>query len=201
MSAQIHRHGELPGTGLPLMFIDSVLPGHLRMNYAIIGDTASEDPDFQPHIRTPHKFQIGKFWAPPGNGPAWHTHDYIEMFMPLTQPFHFYWGTNPDDPDELAGDALLEPFDCISMPAGLWRRFECAGSEGGWGFAVLEPHEVFESKDPHWPDFIVRSARENGLDVDELGRMIKPDDFDRLEQETAERIGFSPELEARAARG
>lgn len=198
--AHVHRHDDLLGTGLPLMFIDSVLPGHLRMNYAVIGDTASEDPSFEPHITAPHKFQIGKFWAPPGNGPGWHTHDYIEMFMPLTQPFHFFWGANPEDPDDVAGDAVLQPFDCVSMPAGLWRRFECCGTEGGWGFAVLEQHEVFESKDPHWPEFMVAAAAAEGLQVDELGKMIKPADFDRIEQETAERIGFEPELAARRAR-
>ena len=44
---------------VPLMFIDSFLPGHHRLNYAVIGDTASENPDFKPILQQPHNFQIG----------------------------------------------------------------------------------------------------------------------------------------------
>ena len=93
------------------MFIDSVLPGHYRMNFSVVGDTASENPDFRPMMSDPHKFQIGMFEAPPGNGPGWHTHDYVEMFMPLTGNWRFCWGMNPDDPDDLIGDEVLEPWD------------------------------------------------------------------------------------------
>ena len=32
------------------------------------------------------------FEAPPGNGPGWHTHDYVEMFVPLTGNWRFCWG-------------------------------------------------------------------------------------------------------------
>ena len=49
---------------IPLMFIDSLLPGHHRLNYAVVGDTASENPDFKPILTQPHKFNIG-------SEPAW----------------------------------------------------------------------------------------------------------------------------------
>ena len=55
----------------------------------------------------PHKFQIGMFMAPPGNGPAWHTHDYVEIFMPLSGKWRFYWGTDPDKPDEPEGEEIF----------------------------------------------------------------------------------------------
>jgi len=124
MEGRIHRHGELPGTGLPVMFIDSVLPGHLRMNYAIIGDTASEDPSFVPHITAPHKFQIGKFWAPPGNGPGWHTHELhrdvqcrsLNRFTfsgARTRTTQMTWLATP-----CSGRSTAFP-----SPRGLWRRF------------------------------------------------------------------------------
>ncbi|GAG06198.1 unnamed protein product, partial [marine sediment metagenome] len=82
MLARIVRFESLEERGIPLMFIDSILPGHQRMNYALIGDTASENPEFEPFLTQPHRFQIGMVKAPPGNGPAYHTHDYIEAFMP-----------------------------------------------------------------------------------------------------------------------
>src|SRR5437588_6653622 len=81
MQKRIVRFKDLEGKGLPLMFIDSILPGHRRMNYAVIGDTASENPDFRPILDQPHRFQIGMFMCPAGSGPAYHTHDYIEVFL------------------------------------------------------------------------------------------------------------------------
>ena len=48
------------------------------MNDALIGDTASENTEFNPIISAPHRFQIGMVMARPGNGPAYHTHDYGE---------------------------------------------------------------------------------------------------------------------------
>jgi hypothetical protein len=48
MAGRIARFSGLKGRSLPLMFIDNILPGHQRMNYALIGDTASEDDAFEP---------------------------------------------------------------------------------------------------------------------------------------------------------
>lgn len=188
MSGRIVRFSEMKKNGTPIMFIDSILPGHLRMNYSVIGDTASENPDFQPMMTTPHRFQIGMFEAPPGNGPGWHTHDYVELFVPLTGRWRFCWGHNPDDPDELVGDEILEPWDVISFPPDVWRRFENAGEENAWGFAVLDPHDHFDGADPRWPEWMVRAAEEKGLRTDELGKMIKPDNFAQLEQEVTDKI-------------
>ena len=50
MAGRIARWGDIQRNGVPVMFIDSVLPGHYRMNYAVIGDTASENPDYEPAI-------------------------------------------------------------------------------------------------------------------------------------------------------
>lgn len=186
MKDRIVRFKDIEGkgspVGVPLMFIDSILPGHYRMNYAVIGDTASEDPEFRPLLDQPHKFQVGMFMAPPGNGPAWHTHDYVEIFMPLSGKWRFYWGTDADKPDEPDGEEILGPRDVISFPAGLWRGFENAGEEDAWGFAVLESHEVFVDQDPIWPGWLIEEARQHGLQVDDYGKMIKPDDFGKLRE-------------------
>lgn len=188
MAGRISRFADLRENGTPVMFIDSVLPGHYRMNYSVIGDTASENPDFKPMITSPHKFQIGMFEAPPGNGPGWHTHDYVEMFVPLTGRWRFCYGLNPDDPDDLLGDVVLEAWDAISFPPDLWRRFENASEENAWAFAVLDPHEHFDGADPRWPEWMVRMAEAHGLRTDERGRMIKPTNFSELEQEITEKI-------------
>ena len=185
MAARVMRFEELKSKGIPIMFIDSMLPGHMRMNYAVIGDTASENPDFSIRraITEPHRYQIGMVWAPPGCGPAWHTHDYVESFFMLTGPWTFYWG-NEDDPDKVEGEFVLNAWDMISLPPGMYRSFEYSGDEIGWIYAVLESHEVFEGKDPYWAPQIEQQAQAIGYEADAKGKMVHPPDYEA--QKTAQ---------------
>jgi quercetin dioxygenase-like cupin family protein len=188
MAGRIVLFEDLKRNGTPIMFIDSALPGHYRMNFSVIGDTASENPDFKPMISVPHRFQIGMFEAPPGNGPGWHTHDYVEMFVPLTGRWRFCYGLNPDDPDDLLGEVTLAPWDAISFPPDLWRRFENVAETNSWGFAVLDPHEHFQGPDPRWPAWMVKRAAEHGLQTDADGKLIKPENFAELERDVTAKI-------------
>lgn len=172
---------------VPLMFIDSMLPGHHRLNFAVIGDTASENPDYEVMLKQPHNFQIGMFKAMPnGNGPAYHTHDYVELFLPLEGTWRFYWGNDPESDPE--GEVTLSRWDLISFPPGLWRGFENIGSEPAWCFAVLEAHDVYQGKDPYWSPRVIRRAAEQGFEADDSGRMIKPANFSTLNAEMLERM-------------
>jgi len=169
MLSRVARFEDIKDKGVALMFIDSILPSHQRLNFSIIGDTASENPTYEPAITQPHKFQIGMCMALPGCGPAYHTHDYV------------YWGNDPDgEPD---GEVNLGVWDMISFPPGLWRGFENIGDEPAWFFAVLDPHTVFEGKDPYWAESVVKEAEAYGFYADESGKMIKPDNYDELEKE------------------
>lgn len=189
MEGRVVRFDALREGGTAMAFIDSVLPGHLRMNYAVVGDTAVEDPDFRPALTDPHKFQIGMFEAPPGNGPGWHTHDYVELFIPLTGRWRFEYGeADPDAGQPPRGSVELGVWDAISFPAGLWRRFENCGEENAWALAVLDPHETFAFKDPWWPESTVRDAAAAGVEADDHGKMVKPENFDELERTLRERI-------------
>lgn len=190
MEGRISRFREMLERPIPMMFIDSPLPHHQRLNYAVIGDTASENPQVQPMIQVPHKFQIGMVKAEPGNGPAYHTHDYVECFVPLTDhKWRFYWGKNEEQVD---GETVIEKWDLISLPPKLWRGFEVLPSEKGtaWLFAVLDPHDVFAFKDPYWAPYVARAADGMGYKADGTGKMVKvPDDNDHRAKEILERIG------------
>jgi quercetin dioxygenase-like cupin family protein len=182
MLARVVRFEELKDKGIPLMFIDSILPGHQRMNYAVIGDTASENPDYENDValRSPHRFQIGMVMAPPGNGPAYHTHDYIEAFMPLTGRWRFYWGNDPEGPP--LGETEIGQWDLISLPPGLWRKFENISSEDAWLLGILEEHSVFTGKDPYWSRVVIEQARQYGFEADGAGRMVKPANYEELNE-------------------
>ena len=188
MDGRIARFDDLRRRGTAIMFIDSILPGHLRMNFSVVGDTASENPDFKPMMTASHKFQIGMFEAPPGNGPGWHTHDYVELFMPLSGRWRFLWSEDPENPEDSARDEILGRWDVISFPPDVMRRFENVSDENAWGFAVLDPHEPFTGPDPRWPDFMIEAARERGLQTDGGGKLVIPDNFAQLEAEVAAQI-------------
>lgn len=188
MLSRVVRFGDYTvDKAVPLMFIDSVLPGHHRLNYAVLGDTASENPDYEVMMKQPHKFQIGMFKAMPnGNGPAYHSHDYIEIFLPLEGKWRFYWGNDADSEPE--GEVILEKWDLISFPPKLWRGFENIDDKPAWCFAVLEQHEVFEGKDPYWSPKVIRKAAEHGFKSDENGRMIKPANYETLNAEMLKKM-------------
>lgn len=188
MQQRIVRFEVLKERGIPIMFIDSILPGHHRMNYAVIGDTASEEREYDPAITSPHKFQIGIVNAPPGNGPGYHTHDYIEAFMPLTGEWRFYWGNDPEAPDEPDGEAIIGQWDLISLPSGLWRGFENISNEDAWILGILEEHTAFTSKDPYWSPEIIRQAEERGFSADDKGQLVRPVNYDELKVEMEERL-------------
>lgn len=177
MLSRIVRFDILKNQGIPLMFIDSILPGHQRMNYAVIGDTASENTEFKPALTAPHKFQIGMGFALPGNGPAFHTHDYVEAFLILEGRWRYYWG---NEPGKIEGEAILNKWDFISLPPGVYRGFEVVGEEVGWFFAVLDPHDVFRYKDPYWDPEVERKAAAMGFKANANGKMIKPRNYEEL---------------------
>jgi quercetin dioxygenase-like cupin family protein len=181
----IVRFDELKSKAIPLMFIDSILPGHQRLNYALIGDTASENDKYSPEITEPHGFQIGMVKAPPGNGPAFHSHDYIEAFVPLTGKWRFYWGNSEN---EIEGETIIDTWDMISLPPGLWRGFENVSDEDAWCFAVLEQHKAFDGKDPYWSPQVIKEASKFGFHANETGKMIKPENFEELEKQMAEKL-------------
>lgn len=181
MMKRIIRFEDIQKHPIPLMFIDSALEGHQRLNFAVIGDTASENPEFEPMLNAPHTFQIGMSFALPGNGPAYHTHDYVEVFMPLTGKWRFYWGNDSHSTPE--GEVILGQYDIISFPPRLWRGFEVVSDEPAWIFAVLDEHKSFTGKDPYWPEQIVKAAAERGFKADEKGKMILPANYARLRQD------------------
>lgn len=181
------RFNEIKNQAIPLMFIDSIVPGHNRLNYALIGDTASENENYSPQITEPHGFQIGMVKAPKGNGPAYHTHEYIETFFILTGKWRFYWGNSAD---EIEGEIILVPWDMISLPPYMFRGFENLSEEESWIFSILEQHEVFDRPDPIWDPKVVKKGEEYDFKVDNKGKMIPPSNFKELEKEMAEKLNM-----------
>jgi mannose-6-phosphate isomerase-like protein (cupin superfamily) len=129
MMKRVARFKKLKGSdgGLP----DSPLPECRRKLYAVIGfqppmekqNTATtspvgDDASAMPAIAIAEGFNLGYCRARPGKGPLMHNHDTNETFVALTGRWRCEWNE---------GDAMeyvdLEPYDVISFPVGVARRF------------------------------------------------------------------------------
>jgi len=129
MLKRVARFSKLKGSdgGLP----DSPLPECKRKLYAVIGfappqetsNTAvtspvGDDASSKPAIPIAEGFNLGYCKARPGKGPLMHNHDTNETFIAMTGRWRCEWNE---------GDAMehvdLDPYDVISFPTGVARRF------------------------------------------------------------------------------
>ena len=129
MMKRVARFSKLKGSdgGLP----DSPLPECKRKLFAVIGfqppmekrnvattSPVGDDASSMPAISIAEGFNLGYCKAKPGKGPLMHNHDTNETFIPMTGRWRCEWNE---------GDAMqyvdLDPYDVISFPVGVARRF------------------------------------------------------------------------------
>jgi len=128
MMKRVARFRKLKGSdgGLP----DSPLPECERTLYAVIGfqppmsdnpattSPVGQDASAMPAIAIAEGFNLGYCKAKPGKGPLMHNHDTNETFIAMTGRWRAEWNE---------GEAMeyvdLEPYDVISFPVGVARRF------------------------------------------------------------------------------
>jgi mannose-6-phosphate isomerase-like protein (cupin superfamily) len=124
MLRRVARFGKLKGSdgGLP----DSKLPECRRKLYAVIGFQPPETGDSpvganasaMPAISIAEGFNLGYCRAKPGKGPLMHNHDTNETFIAMTGRWRCEWNEG-----EAMEHVDLEPYDVISFPVGVARRF------------------------------------------------------------------------------
>lgn len=124
MMKRVARFKKLKGSdgGLP----DSKLPESRRKLYAVIGfqppaqgnSPVGANASAMPAISIAEGFNLGYCKAKPGKGPLMHNHDTNETFIALTGRWRAEW--NEGDATEYVD---LDPYDVISFPVGVARRF------------------------------------------------------------------------------
>src|SRR5262245_61775194 len=128
MMKRVARFRDLKGSdgGLP----DSPLPECRRKLYAVIGfqppmtDNAAvtspvgDDASSKPAISIAEGFNLGYCKAKPGRGPLMHNHDTNETFICMTGRWRAEWNEGPEKQH-----VDLDPYDVISFPVGVARRF------------------------------------------------------------------------------
>jgi mannose-6-phosphate isomerase-like protein (cupin superfamily) len=125
----VARFNDIKGfdTGLP----DSHIPGHYKMVFNVFGfeppksagavNPVGNDAGGTGALISPKAgFSLGFLKTPPGNGPVLHNHNTNETFMPLGGTWRFTWESSPAHTEFVD----LGPYDTISFPPGVPRRFE-----------------------------------------------------------------------------
>jgi mannose-6-phosphate isomerase-like protein (cupin superfamily) len=128
MMKRVARFRSLKGSdgGLP----DSKLPECRRKLYAVIGfqppmsgssavtSPVGGDASAMPAISISEGFNLGYCKAKPGKGPLMHNHDTNETFIAMTGKWRCEWNEG-----EAMESVDLDPYDVISFPTGVARRF------------------------------------------------------------------------------
>jgi hypothetical protein len=128
MMKRVARFRKLKGSdgGLP----DSPLPECKRTLYAVIGfqppmsdsdavtSPVGANASSMPAIGIAEGFNLGYCKAKPGKGPLMHNHDTNETFIAMTGKWRCEWNEGKE-----MQYVDLDPYDVISFPTGVARRF------------------------------------------------------------------------------
>ena len=167
MEACVARFDSLRGSGEA--YIDSRLPGHRRHKINLIGMgvvEAADKPELAPNIPLPaHGFNLGMIQAETGNGAALHAHETEEVFMPLIGPWAIVWMTAEGE-----REIVLDPFDTISVPIGVYRGFRYVGEGTGTLLTLIGGPEAGRVD---WHPTVTRAAAETGLARNEAGDLVE----------------------------
>ena len=129
----------------PRFFLDSMLPGHERLNYNVIGTGVAENPDAKPAIDYAQDFNLTYLKAAPGKGPSLHSHDHVEVFIPMTGKWSVTWGD-----------------------VGEMRAIRNISDTDAWHMTILggtKPSRV------DWHDDVIRRALDAGFVLDDSGNI------------------------------
>ena len=165
MERYVARFSNLQGSDEA--YIDSRLPGHRRIKINLIGMgvvEAADKPELQPNIPLPAQgFNLGMIQAEHGNGAALHAHQTEEAFMPLIGPWAVIWLTDGGEQE-----IVLEPFDTISVPIGVYRGFRYVGEGKGTLLTLIGGPDAGRVD---WHPSVTEAATKTGLTRDVSGNL------------------------------
>ena len=144
-------------------FVDSLIPGHEREIFNVIGRGVTEDTTLSPAITDARDFNLTLVRAEPGKGAALHAHPTVEVFMALSGRWAVYWG------DAGEQELVLDQWDTISVPPGVMRGFRNAGPEAGYLMAILGGTDAGHVS---WSPDVLEQATATGLALDTAGNLI-----------------------------
>jgi len=166
MGRYVARFQQLKGS--EEAFVDSRLPGSRRYKINLIGMGVVERTDvaeLAPNIPlAAHGFNLGMIQCEPGNGTKLHAHSTEEVFMPLVGPWAVTFMTAEGE-----RELVLEPFDCIHVPVGVYRGFRYVGTGKGTLLTLIGGPDCGKVA---WYPGVMEQAAATGLARDESGKLV-----------------------------
>lgn len=165
MEAYVARFQNLRGS--EEAFVDSRLPGARRFKINLIGMGVAERsslPELQPNIPLPAKgFNLGMIQCEHGNGASLHAHTTEEVFMPLIGPWAVTWLTEQGEQE-----IILQPFDCINVPIGVYRGFRYVGEGRGTLLTLIGGPDAGKVT---WEPSVLARAASQGVSRNDQGEV------------------------------
>ncbi len=143
--------------------LDTYIPGNERELVPVIGPGVLEDPSLRPAIVATDGFNVTYVRCKPGNGNALHDHETVEVFIPLTGKWKICWGEHGEE------EAILEPYDVISIPPGVHRNFRNVGDQDAMMVAIIGGND---SGKVIWAPEVLDEAKRHGVSLDEHGFIV-----------------------------
>jgi uncharacterized RmlC-like cupin family protein len=143
--------------------LDTYIPGNERELVPVIGPGVLEDPSLRPTIVATDGFNVTYVRCKPGNGNALHDHETVEVFIPLTGRWKICWGEHGEE------EAILEPYDVISIPPGVHRNFRNVSDTEAMMIAILGGTD---SGKVIWAEEVIEQAKRHGAELDEHGFIV-----------------------------
>jgi mannose-6-phosphate isomerase-like protein (cupin superfamily) len=146
------------------LLITQSIPGLQRDIYPIIGPGVSENAGTRPAIVDSTGFNVAYVGAAPGNASGLHSHEEVEVFIPISGRWSVFW--NEEDARE---EVILGPMDCISVPGGVMRAFRNVGDEYGYLLVIIGSTENAAVSRPR---AIIDAAAAAGARLGADGKMV-----------------------------
>jgi quercetin dioxygenase-like cupin family protein len=112
---------------------DSV-DANLLTGFTLIGRITSKNP---PAIAGDHGFTVAIQKVKPGCRIPLHSHKMVEVFIPVSGKWKFFWGDGEEGVE-------LGALDAISFPAGLMEGFSNIGDDEGTLLVILGAPDIGE---------------------------------------------------------
>ncbi len=146
----------------PMPLIDAVMPQYNRDIFNIIGRGVTEDASMEVAINDARDFHVAIIRCETGKGTGLHTHETLEVFMPLTGNWSVQWG------DDGKSELSIGPWDFISIPTKIMRGFRNDSPGEAYMLSILggtDPGRVT------WCDPVMRAAERAGYMLDADGNI------------------------------
>lgn len=144
MEARVARFAALRPTA---DYVDAGIPGCERTTYRVLG-VPPEAP------LAAETFHLNLVHCAPGKSAPLHNHLTQEVFIALTGVWEVFWGPQGER------SLRLEPWDTISVPAGVSRGFRNVGADAAFLIGIAggaDPGRI------NWPDHVRAAASAAGV--------------------------------------